>query len=312
MAGNSSRRGAVSQRKKKVSPGSGGNNRRRLAGKGPTPKAEDRTYHKASKRKAATPTRRSAPRGRMKNVGEVVAGRNSVLEALESQVKSKELLIVHRLDGDDRTRSIIGIAMDSKIPIREVTRDELDGITERAVHQGVALILHEYQYADGAELLVSALKQNKKPLLVALDGITDPRNLGAIIRSAAAFGAQGVIITERRSAGMTAAAWKSSAGAAARVPVGKITNLVSWLKEAKKSGYFVAGLDAAGDSTLSNFKAANDALVIVVGSEGKGISRLVSETCDFLIAIPMDNSTESLNAGIAASIAMYSISQARD
>ena len=94
MAGNSSRRGAVSQRKKKVSPGSGGNNRRRLAGKGPTPKAEDRTYHKASKRKAATPTRRSAPRGRMKNVGEVVAGRNSVLEALESQVKSKELLIV--------------------------------------------------------------------------------------------------------------------------------------------------------------------------------------------------------------------------
>ena len=85
-----------------------------------------------------------------------------------------------------------------------------------------------------------------------------------------------------------------------------------WLKEAKKSGYFVAGLDAAGDSTLSNFKAANDALVIVVGSEGTGISRLVSETCDFLISIPMDNSTESLNAGIAASIAMYSISQARD
>jgi 23S rRNA (guanosine2251-2'-O)-methyltransferase len=144
--------------------------------------------------------------------------------------------------------------------------------------------------------------------------VTDPRNLGAVIRSSAAFGVDGVIVPERRAAGMTASAWKTSAGAAARVPVARATNLTRTLDAYKKAGFTVVGLDADGDVQLHDFdpEVAGAPLVLVVGGEATGMSRLVRESCDFVISIPMYDDTESLNAGVAAGIALYEIAKLRD
>ncbi len=150
---------------------------------------------------------------------------------------------------------------------------------------------------------------------MALDSVTDPRNLGAVVRSASGFGAHGVVIPERRAARMTAAAWKTSAGAAARIPIAQATNLVRTLKEFQDAGCQVVGLAADGDLTLPDLLGDPDLaagpLVVVVGSEGDGLGRLVGETCDRLVSIPMTSTLESLNAGVAASITLYALSQHR-
>jgi 23S rRNA (guanosine2251-2'-O)-methyltransferase len=146
---------------------------------------------------------------------------------------------------------------------------------------------------------------------VALDGVTDPRNLGAVVRSAAAFGSQGVIVPERRAAGMTASAWKVSAGAAARVPVARVTNLNRALAALKDKGLVVVGLAAEGDTELADLDALADGVVLVVGSEGKCLSRLVGEACDYTVRIPIASSTESLNAGVAAGIVLYEAARRR-
>jgi 23S rRNA (guanosine2251-2'-O)-methyltransferase len=161
------------------------------------------------------------------------------------------------------------------------------------------------------ELLDQIIDRGQTPLLVALDGITDPRNLGAIIRSVAAFGGQGVILPQRRSTGVTASAWKTSAGAAARVPVALASNLTTTLKELKKRGVFVIGLDGDGDVQLQDFGLADEPVCLVVGSEGKGLSRLVQENCDMIVSIPINGATESLNAGIAASVTLYEVAKRR-
>jgi 23S rRNA (guanosine2251-2'-O)-methyltransferase len=161
------------------------------------------------------------------------------------------------------------------------------------------------------ELLDKLERAGTVPLLVALDGITDPRNLGAIVRSVAAFGGHGVVVPARRSVGMTASAWKTSAGAAARIPVAQATNLPRALEDYRKAGFFVVGLDMDGDVELPDLELADEPLVVVVGSEGKGLSRLVAETCDQLVSIPMVNSVESLNAGVAASVTLYAVAERR-
>ncbi|HEU5043036.1 MAG TPA: 23S rRNA (guanosine(2251)-2'-O)-methyltransferase RlmB, partial [Nocardioidaceae bacterium] len=192
-----------------------------------------------------------------------------------------------------------------------VTRAELDRRTDGAVHQGLAARIPAYEYAHPTDLLAAAAERGEAPLVVALDSVTDPRNLGAVVRSAAGFGAHGVLIPERRSAGMTASAWKTSAGAAARMPVARATNLVRQLKDYQQAGCMVVGLDADGDVSLPALDLADGPLVIVVGSEGKGLSRLVAETCDALVSIPMVGSLESLNAGVAASVALYVVATRR-
>ena len=311
MAGNSSRRGAKrTSNKKGAQVGTGGHGRKKLKGKGPTPKAEDRPYHPAAKRKkAAAKKSTAAPRGpksATKSTSDVIAGRNSVAEALRYGIPAKSVFVAWHVDVDDRIREIFDLATKRGIDVHEVQRVELDRLTGGAVHQGVALRVPEYEYADAQEFL-----EHERPLIVALDGITDPRNLGAILRSAGAFGANGVVIPERRSVGMTASAWKSSAGAAARVPVAQVTNLVRFLQQAGKAGCMIVGLDADGDITLPKFELGDGPLVLIVGSEGKGLSRLVRETCDQVLSIPMAATAESLNAGVATSIALYSVAQAR-
>jgi 23S rRNA (guanosine2251-2'-O)-methyltransferase len=219
------------------------------------------------------------------------------------------MYVAGRVESDDRVREAVKIATQRGIPILETPRGELDRLSDGSVHQGLALQVPPYVYADPRDLVNP--EAPGAPLLVALDGITDPRNLGAIIRSVAAFGGHGVVVPERRSAGMTASAWKTSAGAAARVPVALASNLTRTLEAYRKDGFFVLGLDMDGDVELPGLELATEPLVVVVGSEGKGLSRLVSETCDQIVSIPMSSSVESLNAGIATGVALYEVARQR-
>jgi len=289
--------------KKKPTVGTGGHGRRKLAGKGPTPKAEDRPNHKAYKAKQRPQTRqkRQAP------TNDVVSGKNSVSESLRAKIPAKALMIANQLEMDDRMKEIISIANARSIPITELTKPELSRLAGfDSVHQGVVLQVPPYNYANPNDLITGT-----KPLIIACDGITDPRNLGAIIRSAAAFGASGVVIPSRRSVGMTPAAWKTSAGAAARLPVAMAANLNAALKEFQKQGLFVVGLDGDGDVSLPDLELADQPLVVVVGAEGKGISQLVRKSCDQIVSIPISSQVESLNASVAASLALYEISKIR-
>jgi 23S rRNA (guanosine2251-2'-O)-methyltransferase len=312
MAGNSSRKGAIRKSGKGPTVGSGGQVRRGLEGRGPTPKAKDRPYHQAHKKaKKAAKVASTKPRRRTGGDAEWVAGRNSVVEALREGVPVTGLYVAEGADRDARLREAFKLAAESGVSLMEVGKGELDRMTGGAVHQGLAARIPAYEYAHPADLLDRAAEAGEKPLIVALDQITDPRNLGAAVRSAAAFGAHGVVIPERRAAGMTASAWKTSAGAAARVPVAQAGNLVRALKDYQEAGCMVVGLAADGDVDLTAFDLADGPLVLVVGAEGGGLSRLVSETCDQLLSIPMVNQVESLNAGVAAGVALYAVAQAR-
>lgn len=314
MAGNSQRRGAVRKTSKKPTAGSGGRVRRGLEGKGPTPKAADRPYHKAAKAKsrAERDAAKRPPRRHTKSSdAEWVVGRNSVVEALRAGVPVTGVYVAEGAERDGRLREAFKIAAEQGLSLLEVSRGELDRMTGGAVHQGLAARLPAYQYAHPDDLLDRAAEAGEPPLIVALDSITDPRNLGAVIRSASGFGAHGVVIPERRAAGLTAAAWKTSAGAAARVPVAQTVNLVRQLKAYQDAGCMVVGLAAEGDVLLPHFDLGDGPLVLVVGSEGEGLSRLVAETCDQLLSIPMASSLESLNAGVAAGIALYAVARSR-
>lgn len=315
MPGNSQRRGAIKKSGKgNPTAGSGGRRRRSLEGKGPTPRAEERPNHKKYKMVRAVEKRQqSKPRRKPGDGGaEWVAGRNSVVELLRANVPVNGVYVAEGTERDERLREIFRLAAEQHIALLEVGRQELDRLTGGAVHQGIAAKLDAYEYAHPDDLLERAEERGEPPLIVMLDGITDPRNLGAIVRSASGFGAHGVVIPERRAAQMTAAAWKTSAGAAARVPVARATNLTRQLKAYQEAGLMVVGLAADGDVELPALDLADGPLVVVVGSEGKGLSRLVSETCDQLVSIPMSSDLESLNAGVATGVALYAIARARD
>jgi 23S rRNA (guanosine2251-2'-O)-methyltransferase len=320
MPGNSKRRGAIKKTAKgNPTAGSGGRVRRGLEGKGPTPKAEARPYHKAHKTRqkrdqgAGPGGRRGAVGNRRGTTGdsEWIAGRNSVLEAVRAAMPVTGIYVAEGAERDGRLREVFATAAERAIALMEVPRTELDRLTSGAVHQGLAARVPAYEYAHPDDLLARAAEAGEPPLIVALDSVTDPRNLGAVVRSAAGFGAHGVLVPERRAAGMTAAAWKTSAGAAARVPVAQAVNLTRQLKAYQAAGCMVVGLAADGEVALPDFDLADGPLVLVVGSEGQGLSRLVAETCDQLLSIPMASSLESLNAGVAASVVLYAIDQAR-
>lgn len=335
----------------KPRPGTGGYGKRRLEGKGPTPPAELRPGHPAQRRAAAKARQAgttkatgrpatagraaggrteaagqprpasqqkagrmswpAAARGTGGSASEVVAGRNPVLEALQARVPATALHVAPRLDSDERIGAAVMLAADAGIPVVEAGRAELDRITGGAVHQGVALRIRRYSYADPADLVQAARDRGAQPLVVALDGVTDPRNLGAIARSVGAFGGHGVLVPARRSAGVTAAAWKASAGALARVEVAQTANLARALTAYQRDGMFVAGLDASGSQQVAELDLADSPLVLVVGSEGKGLSRLVAQHCDVVVRIPMSGAAESLNASVAASIALYEVARLR-
>ncbi|MFC8047560.1 23S rRNA (guanosine(2251)-2'-O)-methyltransferase RlmB [Nocardia sp. NPDC057353] len=322
MAGNSQRRGAIRKgsTKKGATVGSGGQRRRGLEGRGATPPAEARTKHPAAKRAAAKakaaqgrPAGKGgrAPAGRRGDDGpEMVLGRNPVVECLRAGVPATALYVAVGTENDERLTESVKIAADTGISILEVPRTDLDRLSANGLHQGVALQVPPYRYAHPDDLLLRARESGGPALLVALDNISDPRNLGAVVRSVAAFGGQGVLIPQRRSAGVTAVAWRTSAGAAARLPVARATNLTRTLKDWAGRGIRVVGLDAGGTTTLDDFDGT-DPTVVVVGSEGKGLSRLVRENCDEILSIPMAGDVESLNASVAAGVVLSEIARQR-
>lgn len=312
MAGNSQRRGAIKKTGKgNPTAGSGGRRRKGLEGKGPTPKANERPYHKAYG--ADRPERREMARPKRKpgSQAEWVAGRNPVAELLRERVPVQALYVAEGTERDERMREIFKLAADQHVNLLEIGRPELDKLTLGATHQGIAIKLNAYDYASIDDLLDRAAERAEDPLIVVLDGITDPRNLGAIIRSASGFGAHGVVIPERRAAQITAAAWKTSAGAAARVPVARVTNLTRAVKQLQEAGLMVIGLAADGEVELPDSNLIDGPVALVIGSEGKGLSRLVGETCDQIASIPMSTGLESLNAGVAAGVSLYAVSRVR-
>jgi 23S rRNA (guanosine2251-2'-O)-methyltransferase len=311
MAGNSQRRGAVRKPGTKKGPtvGSGGVRRRGLEGRGATPAAKDRVNHPAAKR-AAKAARKQQGRQRKTDDVELVLGRNPVVECLRAGVPASALYVALGAESDERLTESVTRAADSGIAILEVPRTDLDRMSTNGLHQGIALQVPPYQYAHPDDLLKSATTDVSPALLVALDNISDPRNLGAIVRSVSAFGGHGVLIPQRRSASVTAVAWRTSAGAAARLPVARATNLNRTLKDWANAGLQVVGLDADGDITVDELDGAGPILV-VVGSEGKGLSRLVRENCDVIVSIPMAGPTESLNASVAAGVVLAEIARQR-
>lgn len=322
MAGDRGRPGAIRKKgtKKGAQVGTGGHSRRRLEGKGPTPKAEDRPYHPAHKRKVRREARQAQEaaiaRARAKSSirvpagHELIAGRNPVAEAARAGVPIERVFVLDNVK-DDRVEEVIRLASSLGAPVFEVTRRDLDVATDGASHQGVAIEVRGYEYTPVDDLIAGSVQQAGHPLLVALDQVTDPHNLGAVLRSAGAFGGDGVIIPERRSAGVTTAAWKVSAGAAARVPVARATNLVRALEDCKRAGFFVVGLDGGGDAPLRGLPLADGPLVLVAGAEGTGLSRLVRQTCDQIVSIPISSAVESLNAAVATGIALYEVASVR-
>lgn len=292
--------------KKGATKGSGGQRRRGLRGKGATPKAEDRVYHAAHKRKQARDRRNQGRHER--ELADMVVGRNPVNECLHAKVPAEALYVAQGTGHDDRLSEAVAIAQSRGIPVSEVQKRTLDEMTGNGMHQGIGLKIQPYKYADVFDLMS---KVDGNGMFVVLDNITDPRNLGAVIRSAAAFGGDGVIIPERRSAQVTGVAWRTSAGTAARLPVAKATNLTRTIKQFKDNGYMVVGLDAGGEHTLDTFDGACDPVVIVVGSEGKGISRLVRENCDVIMSIPTEDWVESLNASVAAGVVLSEFARQR-
>jgi 23S rRNA (guanosine2251-2'-O)-methyltransferase len=297
--GNKPRAGAVRKTSTGKQVGSGGQGRQALEGKKPTPKAVDRPYHPAGKRKAAAerfeaaggrkPSRgKEAPgaeqrpqqqrRAKSGDEVEVVTGRNSVLEALRANIPAQTLYMATRIEYDDRVKEVVKIATTRGIPVLEVMRPELDRLAGfDSVHQGLALKVPPYEYAHPMELLEKIEKSGRVPLPV----------------------------------GLTASAWKTSAGAAARTPVAMASNLNATIKAYKERGVFVLGLAGDGEVSLPDLALAKEPVLLVIGSEGKGLSRLVTENCDAVVSIPINASTESLNAGIAASVALYEVSRLR-
>lgn len=321
MPGNSQRRNRRNPGTKKGPVvGSGGQRRRGLEGKGPTPPKQMRPGHPAARkaaaeaRKSAAPAKTRVAPGRRgpgtKEGPELLVGRNPVVEALRARIPGLALYVALGIDVDERITEAVKVASNQGLAILDVSRHELDRMTGGVLHQGIALKVPPYRYTEFDTVLDTASAQ-APGLLVALDGVTDPRNLGAIVRSAAAFGAHGVLAPQRRSASMTATAWRTSAGAAARLPISRVTNLVRSLKAAQDRGFTVIGLDADGEQTLDRFEVANDPALIVIGSEGRGLSRLVAETCDVRLSIPMSADTESLNASVAAAVTLAEIARQR-
>jgi len=332
----SGRSGSGKTKKGKPRPGTGGYGRRALEGKGPTPPAAMRPGHPARRRAAAAaaaagsrrprraddtapsrgqrraddPAASRAPRG-SGDAPEFVAGRNPVVESLRAAVPAAALYVGTRVQHDERISEAIKLAANRGVAVLEAGPAELDRLTGGALHQGLALRVRPYDYAHPDDLLARAADAGQLPLIVALDGITDPRNVGAVARSAGAFGAHGVVVPSRRGAGVTAGAWKASAGALARVPVARAANLARTLASYQDAGVFVAGLDASGDTPVRDLELATAPLVLVIGSEGRGLSRIVARSCDVLVRIPIAGRTESLNAGVAAGIALYEVAAIR-
>lgn len=233
----------------------------------------------------------------------IIEGRNAVIEALRSG-ETIDKIYLAKGETDKTLGHIASRAREKGIVVVEADRRKLDGMSVTHSHQGVIAAAAVREYADVEDILAAARSRGEAPLIVVCDEISDPHNLGAIIRTAECAGAHGVVIPKRRSAGLTAVVAKTSAGAVSYLPVARVPNLTAMLKDLKKQGVWIFGTAADGDTSLyaADFKGG---AAIVIGSEGEGMSRLVREQCDFLVSIPMGGQLNSLNASAAAAIVIY-------
>lgn len=234
---------------------------------------------------------------------EILEGRNPVLEALKSGRAINKILVA-KGDREGSINQVIAAAKERGIVVQDVERAKLDAISWTNAHQGVIAYVAPKDYVDVDDILNAAESRGDPPFIIILDEITDPHNLGAILRTADAVGAHGVIIPKRRAAALTATVSKASAGAVEYVPVARVTNLAQTIEYLKKKNIWVVGTDASGDRSFYESDLTG-ALALVIGSEGEGMGRLVREKCDFVVNIPMVGRISSLNASVAASIVMY-------
>lgn len=247
------------------------------------------------------PLRRSAPIEA--ESGGVIEGRNAVIEALRAGVTIDKIFIA-KGETDATLGHIASTAREKGIVVVDADRRKLDGMSRTHSHQGVIALCAVREYVTVDDILAIAREKGEKPLIVVCDELSDPHNLGAVIRTADAAGAHGVIIPKRRSAGLTAVVAKTSAGAVAHVPVARVPNLVAALKELQQAGVWVFGTAAEGTTSLYQADLKGPA-AIVIGSEGDGMGRLVTENCDFTVSIPMFGKINSLNASAAAAVLLY-------
>lgn len=236
-------------------------------------------------------------------------GRNSVLEALKAG-RTINKLFVSKGDREGSVRQIIALAKDKKIIVQEVERAKLDSMSSTHSHQGVIAFVAAKDYVEVDDILEIAEQRGEAPFIIILDEITDPQNLGSILRTADAVGAHGVIIPKRRAIGLTATVSKASAGAVEHVAVSRVTNIAQTIEYLKKKNIWVAGADISGDRAFYEADLRGP-VALVIGSEGEGIGKLVLEKCEFIVNIPMKGKISSLNAAVAGAIMMYEILKQR-
>ena len=235
-------------------------------------------------------------------------GRNAILEVLKSGRDIEKIMVI-KGNTEGTIKKIIGMSVEKNVVIQEISRRKMDEISQTKNHQGIIAIVSEHSYVEVDDILSIAKNKDEDAFIIILDGITDPHNLGAILRTAETAGVHGVIIPKRRSVGLTATVGKTSAGALEYVPVARVTNIVKTIEYLKKNGLWIGCADMRGlDYFDTDMKGA---IAIVIGSEGEGVSRLVRENCDFTVSIPMYGKISSLNASVASALLMYEIVRQR-
>jgi len=239
----------------------------------------------------------------------IIEGRNPIIEALKNN-RPIEKIMVNKASKEGSIKKILAMAKENKVIIQEVDRHKLDEMSESHAHQGVIAITSDYRYYDLDEILDIPKEKGEDPFFIILDGITDPHNLGSIIRTADAVGAHAVIIPKRRSVQITPIVAKASAGAVEYLPVCKVTNIVNTIKTLKENGLWIAAVDMDGQTFYQ--QNLGGPLGLVVGSEGEGISRLVKQNCDFTVSMPMSGNVTSLNASVAGGILLYEVYRQRN
>ena len=240
----------------------------------------------------------------MDGANKLIYGRNAVAEAIRSGAGIEKIMMQKNIEGEGK--KLFSLAKKARIPVQTVPKFALDKDCAGAAHQGVAAIITDYVYSDIDSMLKAAAEKGEPPFIVALDGIEDPQNLGAILRSAEGAGAHGVLIPKNRAASVTGTVMKTSAGAAAHMKVARVSGIKAAIDELKEKGLWIYGLDMEGDP-YHNVDFGGG-ICLVIGSEGQGMSRIVRETCDFLVSIPMKGRIGSLNASAAAAVALFEVS----
>lgn len=238
----------------------------------------------------------------------VIYGINAVAEALKARGRGFEYVAIARERHDGRVQRIVAECHSAGVPVRAMPRQELERLAGTAGHQGVVAVTSEKQYAEVDDLL--AQRRGRHAFLLVLDGVEDPHNLGAIIRTADAAGADGIIIPERRAVGVTATVAKASAGASEHLPIAKATNVSRTLEQLKRQNIWTVGLDERGNSAYDQLDYNMDC-ALVLGAEGKGLHELVRKHCDFVVSIPMLGRVPSLNVSVAAAVVMYEVARQR-